>query len=179
MLQATPIKENRHSSKQEQRQTRQDILHDGCSSNLWVPYSDCGDRFSKHIIHRDSKSSTHIAKTSTLHPQHPSGPVTPLPSSRTVCICVGEVRVGLTRRKDKGWRRRGKIGREKGVWCEWSVCACVFCFHVVVLVRACLSIRAHGWTRVPSAGMSSREKLYTCSLRKQVPGVPRANLTQP
>ena len=32
------------------RETRQDILHDRGSSNLWVPLSDCGDRFSNHPL---------------------------------------------------------------------------------------------------------------------------------
>ena len=58
------------------------------------------------------------------------------------------------------------------------------------ITKTCLTMSTHAfksnlkWTSasalVPSAGLTSRKKeTYVCSLRRQVPGIPSANLTQP
>ena len=125
----TDADEDRQRRQQGRRQTRQDMIYDRDSSHLWVPDSDCGDRFSNHHFRRDSKSSTHIAN-STFFPR-------PLVSApRTVCILV-RVREGGTRDKDgeggKGREKRKreitreKTRREKVVSGVSGVCVCFFC----------------------------------------------------
>ena len=89
------------------------------------------------------------------------------------------------------------------VYCRWLCivvvvcCGCVLLLCVVVVVVCCccggcgadlgitcvsLVIRTHACTELnglaasalaPSAGLTSRQKSYACSLRRQVPGVPR------
>ena len=90
--------------------------------------------------------------------------------------------------------------RTRLLWLLW-LWLCWGCVVVVLLLwrwwwwlcglcirRVCLSIHANGCNELnragasapaPSAGLTSRKKPYACSLRRQVPGVPSANLTQP
>ena len=89
-------------------------------------YSECGDRFSNHNFHRDSKTSTHIAKNSILHSQYASGPVVGFFLTRTVCVLVREVRVGGTMGRTRS--RKEEEREERGVWDGGKRCVFV---HVV------------------------------------------------
>ena len=61
-------------------------------------------------------------------------------------------------------------------WCGHNVTRrCLFiCAHTCQLTKW-----ASASAQAPSAGLSSRQHPYACSLRRQVPGVRGTNLTQP
>ena len=67
------------------------------------------------------------------------------------------------------------------LWWLWCVDGAITKTCLSMSTHACNEFknRAGASAPAPSAGLTSRKKPYACSLRRQVPGVPSANLTQP
>ena len=126
---------DRQRQQQELRQTRRDILCDKGSSNLWVPYPDCGDRFlESQFPPRQQVKHTHTANNSILQSTHLV--------QWWICTPPGQCAFGWERcvREGRGRRIRSETGEEKeeegGVWCEWSVGVWfVFLYCVFVFMR--------------------------------------------